>query len=152
VLVEYEGISPKPPKNELITSNKQPETCNLLRMLSIHLHNVILFAHHGLYEHEQINGNNFEVNITVNYRPKQLVSDIEQTINYVEVFNLLNNRMQIATPLLETLVMDIATQILAQFQLTEEVFISIKKLQPPIADFNGSVGVSYFLKKSELHL
>jgi 7,8-dihydroneopterin aldolase/epimerase/oxygenase len=119
-------------------------------MLSIHLHNVILFAYHGLYEHEQINGNNFEVNITVNYRPKQMVNDIEHTINYVEVYNLLNNRMQIATPLLETLVMDIAAQILAQFQLAEAVFISIKKLQPPIDDFNGSVGVSYSLKKSEL--
>lgn len=55
--------------------------------------------------------------------------------------------MKIATPLLETLVMDIAAQILAQFQQAEAVFISIKKLQPPIANFNGSVGVSYSLKK-----
>lgn len=117
-------------------------------MLSIHLNNVIIFAYHGLYDHEQVNGNNFEVNITINYLPNQLVNSIEQTINYVEVFDLVNNRMQIATPLLETLVMEIATQILAQFRLAEEVFISIKKLQPPIADFNGSVGVSYSLKKS----
>ncbi len=116
-------------------------------MLSIHLHNVIIFAYHGLYQHEQVHGNNFEVNITVNYKPKQLVHTIKQTINYVDVYNLLNNRMQIATPLLETLVMEIATQILAQFQLAEEVFISIKKLQPPIENFNGSVGVSFSLKK-----
>lgn len=116
-------------------------------MLSIHLHNVILFAYHGLYEHEKVNGNNFEVNITVNYHPKQMVTDIEDTINYVAVYNLLKARMDIATPLLETLVMDIAAQILAQFQLAEEVYISIKKLQPPIADFTGSVGVSYSLKK-----
>jgi 7,8-dihydroneopterin aldolase/epimerase/oxygenase len=116
-------------------------------MLSIHLHNVIIFAYHGLYEHERVNGNNFEVNITIHYQPKQLVNSIDQTINYVEVYDLLNNRMQIATPLLETLVMEIASQILAQFKLAEEVFISIKKLQPPIENFNGSVGVSFSLKK-----
>ena len=116
-------------------------------MLSIHLNNVFFFAYHGLYEHEKLNGNNFEVNLTVNYQPTKLITNISETINYVAVYELLNNRMQLATPLLETLVMDIANQILAQFPLVEDTYISIKKMQPPIANFDGSVGVSYSLKR-----
>ncbi|MBC7721943.1 MAG: dihydroneopterin aldolase [Pedobacter sp.] len=116
-------------------------------MLSIHLNNVFFFAYHGLYDHETLNGNNFEVNLTVNYQPVKLVTKISETINYVAIYELLNARMQIATPLLETLVMDIANEILAQFPLVENISISIKKMQPPIANFDGSVGVSYSLKR-----
>ena len=116
-------------------------------MLSIHLNNVFFFAYHGLYDHEQINGNNFEVNLTVKYQPAKLITKISETINYVAIYDLLNARMQVATPLLETLVMDIANQILAQFPLADDIFISIKKMQPPIANFDGSVGVSYSLKR-----
>ncbi len=121
-------------------------------MLSIHLHNLIIFAYHGLYDHETINGNNFEINLTVNYQPKANILNISQTINYVDVFEIVNNRMQIATPLLETVVMEIAAQIVAQFCLAEEVFIAIKKMQPPITNFNGSVGVSYVLKRNNIKI
>jgi dihydroneopterin aldolase len=101
-----------------------------------------------LYNHETINGNNFEINLTVNYQPKAPIVNISQTINYVDVFEIVNTRMQIATPLLETVVMEIAEQILAQYYLAEEVIIAIKKMQPPITNFNGSVGVSYVLKRN----
>ena len=102
-------------------------------MLSIHLNNVFFFAHHGLYDHEKINVNNFEVNLTVKYQPAKLITKISETINYVAIYDLLNARMQIATPLLETLVMDIANQILAQFPLADDIFISIKKIPLHIA-------------------
>ncbi len=55
--------------------------------------------------------------------------------------------MAIPTPLLETVIMDIAAQVLDRFALAEEVNISIKKLQPPITNFEGSAGVSYELKR-----
>jgi dihydroneopterin aldolase len=44
--------------------------------------------------------------------------------------------------------MDIAVQILTRFAMAEEVNISIKKLHPPIANFEGSAGVSFELKRS----
>jgi dihydroneopterin aldolase len=34
-------------------------------LLTIHLNNLLFHAYHGLYEEEQILGNNFEVNITI---------------------------------------------------------------------------------------
>ncbi|MDE3235464.1 MAG: dihydroneopterin aldolase [Bacteroidota bacterium] len=117
-------------------------------MLSIHLHNVIFFAYHGLYEHEKINGNEFEVNVSVDYQPSDgVISNIENTINYVDVFQLVQQRMSMATPLLETVVMDIAGQIIARFSLAEKVSVSIKKLNPPIKDFRGTVGVSFTVSR-----
>ncbi len=117
-------------------------------MLSIHLHNIILFAHHGLYEEEKVLGNEFELNITIKHSPQQLpVKHISDTVDYVAVYELVKKRMAVATPLLETVVTDIAQKILAQFSLAEEVFVSIRKMHPPIPQIQGSVGVSFSLQR-----
>jgi dihydroneopterin aldolase len=56
--------------------------------------------------------------------------------------------MQQPTELLETVATEFAAQILAQFSIAQEVEISITKLHPPIASMQGSVGVSFNLKRS----
>ncbi|MBS1626450.1 MAG: dihydroneopterin aldolase [Bacteroidetes bacterium] len=120
-------------------------------MLSICLHNIIFRAYHGLYEEEKMNGNNFEVNVEIKYHPaEKIIQSIEHTINYETVFNLVEARMKIATPLLETVAMEIAEKILQHFNLAEEIFISIKKLHPPIPNLKGSVGINYSLKRNEI--
>ena len=120
-------------------------------MLSIHLHNIIFFAHHGLYEEEKILGNEFELSISIKHSPQRLpVKHISDTIDYVSVLELVKKRMAIPTPLLETVVTDIAQKILARFSLAEEVFISIRKMYPPVSKIQGSVGVSFELKRKNL--
>lgn len=117
-------------------------------MLSIHLHQLQFFAYHGIYEEERVSGNQFEVDIRIDYQPESIpVKHLSDSIDYVQVYDLVNMRMSIATPLLETLVTELADQILATFLKAEVVFISIKKLHPPIPDFKGSVGVSFELKR-----
>jgi dihydroneopterin aldolase len=120
-------------------------------MLSIHLHNLRFFAHHGIYEEERILGNEFELNITVKHSPKQLpVKHLPDTIDYISVYELVKKRMGIPTPLLETLATDIAMQILEKFLLAEAVSISIRKLYPPVSQLQGSVGVSFERSRKEL--
>ncbi len=116
-------------------------------MLSIHLKNLIFKAYHGIYEEEKIQGNIFEVNIAIYHHPHHTIEAIEQTINYELVYELVNKRMQIATPLLETVVMDIAHLILQQFVLAEKVIVSVTKTNPPIKNFIGNVEVSFELKR-----
>jgi len=116
-------------------------------MLTIHLEQILFRSYHGLYEEERINGNDFLVDVTVKYQPFGEINRIEDTINYAEVFELVRKRMAIATPLLETVAMDIAALILSEFKIAEKVMITIKKLNPPIKNFNGKVGVSFELKK-----
>lgn len=117
-------------------------------MLSIHLHNIILFAFHGIYEEEKILGNEFELNITVAYSPKKIpIKHLQDTIDYIAVYELVKKRMAISTPLLETLASEMAEEILATFFLAEKVSISIKKLYPPVSQFKGNVGVSFELRR-----
>lgn len=118
-------------------------------MLSIHLNDVQFYAHHGLYADEKLKGNQFVVDLTVKYHPVPIaVIAIDQTIDYVALYGILQKQMNIATPLLETLVMNIAKEILDQFKLAEEVNISIKKLHPPITNFDGSASVAFELKRN----
>ena len=120
-------------------------------MFSIHLHQLQIHAYHGLYEEEKVLGNDFIVDLTVDYQPAGLpIQELEQTINYVSLYELVQQHMQVATPLLETVVSNIAIDILAQFSLSEQVNISIRKLHPPIAQFIGATGVSLSLNRKDL--
>ena len=116
--------------------------------MQIHLNDLRFFAYHGLYAEEKQLGNYFELNIDIQYTPIHLpITDINDTVNYAAVYELVSKRMAIATPLLETVVSEIAMQILAQFSLVEVVTISLYKLHPPIPHFEGKVGVSFTLNR-----
>jgi dihydroneopterin aldolase len=122
----------------------------LAAMLSVHLNNVIFWAYHGLYKEEKITGNEFEVNLRVDYTPPipHTFQSINDTINYVALFKLVQHRMEKHTPLLESIAVDIANEIFTHFTMAQKVVISKKKLNSPIADFKGSVSVSFELDRS----
>ena len=56
--------------------------------------------------------------------------------------------MQIPTPLLETVAQEICTSILQHFPQAHSVTLAITKTNPPIAQFNGSVGITYTMHQS----
>lgn len=112
----------------------------------IHLHNLNFFSHHGIHEEEKILGTAFEVNVEVEIKHNHRIDTIHQTIDYVQVYNIIKERMAIATPLLETVLEDLVTKIHQSSTLIKSIAVSIKKINPPIENFSGSVGVS--LKKN----
>jgi dihydroneopterin aldolase len=113
-------------------------------LLTIELNNLRFFARHGLYAEEIKIGNEFEVTLSVSYLPDTiLITDIETTVNYVSLYELVKAAMQKPTPLLETVAMAIAEKIHQDFPQVKKVSISISKLHPPIAKFIGEVGVKY---------
>lgn len=117
-------------------------------MMKIYLNKLIFTGYHGLYAEEKKLPNEFEVNICIDCTASdKAIAHISQTIDYVAVYSLCKRIMAKPTDLLETLVQDIAAQILAQFSLAAAVEVHIQKLYPPVANFRGSVGVSYYAKK-----
>jgi 7,8-dihydroneopterin aldolase/epimerase/oxygenase len=113
-------------------------------LLTIELKQLHFFAFHGLYEEEKKTGNEFEVNLSVDYKPDTVViSEIADTINYAELFDLVKAEMQKPRDLLETLAMEIVELIHSLYPQITKAVISITKLHPPIAAFTGSVGVKY---------
>lgn len=120
-------------------------------MLAIHLQQLKFHSFHGLYEEENITGNEFEVNLTVKFHPHEIpCQSIEQTINYVSLYEMIKERMNKPTPLLETIATELVLQIFQKYIFSEEVSISIKKINPPIINFQGIVGVSFELKRKDL--
>ncbi len=111
---------------------------------TIELKSLRFFAEHGLYQEEMKTGNEFEVDISVGCKsPKKKISSIEQTINYVEVYRIVQEEFRTRRFLLETLAMEIAERIQQQFEEIENIVITIRKLNPPITNFSGSVAITY---------
>ncbi|HLK28469.1 MAG TPA: dihydroneopterin aldolase [Puia sp.] len=112
-------------------------------MLTIQLHNLIFLAHHGIHAEEQLTANSFEVSLDVVYdEKKSKFNNLDDTIDYVVLYNIVKDEMKIATPLLEKICKEIISKVKKQFPVVEEITISIKKLNLPIENFHGSVGVS----------
>ncbi|MCA6445532.1 MAG: dihydroneopterin aldolase [Sediminibacterium sp.] len=116
--------------------------------MKIILKDLRFFGYHGLYDTEKKAGTYFTVNLIAIYSTDKPILQIEETVNYAELFALVKAEMETATPLLETLAQRIATHILARFSLVETVHITIEKESPPIPYFNGSsVGIEWEQKR-----
>ena len=112
-------------------------------MVTIELQNVRFRAFHGMYAGEEKTGSSYEVNVRVLYEEgHEPFDNLKNTINYVEVFDIVKQRMAIPQPLLETVAEGIIRQIKHQYPFTREIMFSIFKLEPPIENFQGKVGVT----------
>ena len=112
-------------------------------MVSIELQNIRLHAFHGLYEGEKKTGSIYDLSIKISFdEEKSDFEDLKDTINYEDVFAIVKQRMQIPTPLLEKVADGIILRIKLQFPLTREIILSIFKLQAPIENFEGKIGVT----------
>jgi 7,8-dihydroneopterin aldolase/epimerase/oxygenase len=112
--------------------------------ITISLNKLRFFAYHGLFAEERKTGNEFEVNLAVSYIPDQkVITQLEHSINYVKLHELIKAEMKQHRDLLETFVMELAEKVHTEFPSVKKIDISIEKLHPPIVRFTGSVGVKY---------
>lgn len=117
-------------------------------LMEIQLQKVKVFGFHGLHEGENVIGGEFEVNLSTIYKPDNIIiKNIEETLDYTELLKIVKKRMQQPAHLLETIATEIAGEIISKFSIVTEVAISIYKLHPPIEEFEGSVGITYKLKR-----
>lgn len=112
-------------------------------MFTIHLHNLQFFSFHGLYQQERLLGARFEVSTDISFKSDEKIVRMEQTIDYVKIYHIIKQQMNIPTALLETVAQDLALKMYESDHRISSVSISLKKINPPIANFQGSVAVSY---------
>ena len=96
-------------------------------MFTIHLNNLKFFAMHGLHAEEKVLGNEFEVNAVISFEEKGTITAMHQTIDYVKVYAIIKQRMDMPTALLETVAQDLAQQIYEADKRATSITISIKK-------------------------
>ena len=112
-------------------------------MFTIQLNNLNFFSFHGLHEEERILGNKYEINADVTFTETNTITALDQTIDYVQVYNIIKQRMEMPTALLETVAQDLAQLMYTADRRITSISISIKKMHPPIVAFTGNVGVNY---------
>jgi len=112
-------------------------------LYTIHLHQLSFFSFHGLHEEEKIIGNYFEVSLDITMLNGIVVQSIDDTLNYVEVYEIVKHKMNQHTLLLEVLAANIATAIYSLNNKIHKISITIKKVTPPITNFSGQVGVTF---------
>jgi len=115
---------------------------SIFNVFTINLNNLYFFSFHGLYEEENMLGNEFEVNAAVTIEAGQRVTELHETVNYVSIYNIIKQKMDIPTRLLETVVQDIAEEIHLSDSRIRSVNISIRKLHLPINNFTGNASVN----------
>ena len=112
-------------------------------MITIELQNLIFYVHHGIYEEERKVMNSFEVNLSVSYVDNNHVFErIADTISYVNLFKIVQEKMKEPVFLLEKICQGIILNIKRQYPAVSEIRISVFKLQAPIEHFIGKVGVT----------
>ena len=113
-------------------------------MITICLEQLRFNAFHGVHAEEKILGNTYLVDCLLTFPEfEKVIHSIDDTINYVKVYDIIKKRMAIPTPLLETVIMEIGLVIEDQFPQLKSIHLSIKKLHPPIEGMEGTVGVNW---------
>ena len=110
------------------------------------LRKVQFFGFHGLYPEEAVRGNQFEVDLKVFYSRDQPIEKIDQTVDYVTLYELIREQMQVRRLLLETLGNEICFNIKNKFPQVRAIELEIRKINPPIQGFEGQVGICCSVK------
>ncbi|MEO6818414.1 MAG: dihydroneopterin aldolase [Ginsengibacter sp.] len=113
-------------------------------MITVHLDNLHFNSFHGIHDEERILGNEYIVDCLVDFHENtEVIVHINDTINYVIVYDIIKKRMSVPTHLLETVAMEIGYEIHKSFPDIRSISVSITKLHPPIENIEGSVGVKW---------
>jgi dihydroneopterin aldolase len=103
-------------------------------MVKVGLQGIHFFAHHGFYPEEQVSGNNFVVDVEVEFLQEQHfdTEEIGHTVNYEQLYAIAERHMAITRKLLETVVQGILDELKATYPFAQSIRVSLKKLNPPI--------------------
>lgn len=102
--------------------------------ITIKLKKMRFYAYHGLLPQERITGNNFVVEIIFTADvARSLESDnVDDTINYAAVYNLVKAEMAKPSRLLEHVAGRIFSKIKASFPEITSLRVALAKLNPPV--------------------
>lgn len=105
------------------------------------------YAHHGCFEQERAIGTHFRVDVAFETDTSRAeVSDnIEDTVSYLDVYQVVKREMEIPSNLLEHVARRIGEGILDGFPPVETVRVRVSKLNPPLGGQMESVSVEVTL-------
>jgi len=100
----------------------------------IELKNMRFFAHHGVFSQETVVGNEFMVNLRIDadFSKACKTDNIEDTINYASVYELVKSEMLKPSRLMENAAYRILERIKASFPQIVHLEVRMAKMNPPV--------------------
>ena len=116
---------------------------------TVALNDVRCFALHGYYPEEQLTGTEFLVSVEVTFIPSGDTEDLQRTVNYEVLNNIIQEEMKKTKKMLESVVRHILDRTISAFPFVLTAVAGIKKMHPPMpGEINHSfVQLSYSSEK-----
>lgn len=101
----------------------------------IFLHDIHFYAFHGVLAQEQKIGNDFRIDIKLEYDIKKAccTDNIKDTINYAEVYQIIKEEMEIPSQLLEHVSARIVNHLFEALPAISGINILLAKRNPPMS-------------------
>lgn len=126
-----------------------------MKMMSskIYLRNVRFHAFHGVLPQEGIVGNDYLVNLVLDYdfSSAMKTDDLQGTLNYAEVYQKVREEMAVPSKLLEHVAGRIAHRLFSDFPEIQKLQLSITKVNPPMGADSDGAGVEVVLTNDKTY-
>lgn len=119
----------------------------------IYLRNVRFHAFHGVLPQERIVGNDYLVNLVLDYdfSSAMKTDDLQGTLNYAEVYQKVREEMAVPSKLLEHVAGRIAHRLFSDFLEIQKLQLSITKVNPPMGADSDGAGVEVVLTNDKTY-
>lgn len=119
----------------------------------IFLRNVRFHAFHGVLPQERIVGNDYLVNLVLDYdfSSAMKTDDLQGTLNYAEVYQKVREEMAVPSKLLEHVAGRIAHRLFSDFPEIQKLQLSITKVNPPMGADSDGAGVEVVLTNDKTY-
>ena len=119
----------------------------------IYLRNVRFHAFHGVLPQERIVGNDYLVNLVLDYdfSSAMKIDDLQGTLNYAEVYQKVREEMAVPSKLLEHVAGRIAHRLFSDFPEIQKLQLSITKVNPPMGADSDGAGVEVVLTNDKTY-
>lgn len=106
-----------------------------IKEYNIELSNIHLYAYHGVLPQENKVGAWYTLNLraTINNLDSIASDNLESTINYAEIYEVICEEMKIPSKLLEHACGRILDKLFAKFAIIEKIEITLTKDTPPMS-------------------
>ncbi|MBC1439416.1 dihydroneopterin aldolase [Listeria innocua] len=122
-------------------------------MDKIYLNELAFYGYHGVLQEETKLGQTFRASLILGLSTKKAgqSDSVDDTVSYADVYETVKGIVE-GTPfkLIEALAEKIASEVLTNYPLLEEITVKLIKPNPPIPGHYDSVAVEIKRKRSDL--
>jgi dihydroneopterin aldolase len=103
-------------------------------MAKISIEGMEFFAYHGCFKEEQIIGTKFKIDLFLDTDTStaEQSDDLNDTVNYLAVYNVVKTEMAIKSKLLENVGRRILSRVKEEFPAVKHAILKIRKINPPL--------------------